>query len=174
MASDIFYGIEGRMVKKARLERIKEIIETEEIVTQKELAKRLSKVGFKVTQATLSRDLKGLNVVKMRGREGRLVYSLGGRDDQTDNTTREARRMIQSFVTDINVSENLIVIKTMPGHAQGVAASLDGLRLSGTLGTVAGDDTILVVTDGSVSGKKIADDLNKTWTGRNKRGSHGG
>lgn len=162
------------MGKNARIEKIKQIIETNEIETQDMLAAKLAATGFKVTQATLSRDLKGLNVVKTRGRQGRLVYSLDAKADRTDYATAEAGRMMQSFVTDVTVSENLIVLKTLPGHAQGVAASLDASRFTGILGTVAGDDTILVVTDGLGKGKKVAQVLNTMWTGEKSGRQHGG
>ena len=154
------------MGRNARLERIKEIIGKEDIGTQEMLAEKLAVSGFKVTQATLSRDMRELGVVKKRGRNGRLIYSLPGEEEQASGATKGAARMIESFVTGIDLSGNLIVIKTMPGHAQGVAASIDRLALSGILGTIAGDDTILVVTENPKKGRTIVKGLEDMLAGR--------
>lgn len=97
-----------------------------------------------VTQATLSRDIKELGLIKVPTLEGHYRYSLP-QDRTPGDLMRRAQRMLEDAVISIDYAENLIVIKTMSGTAQGVAAAFDELEWSEVVGTVAGDNTILVV-----------------------------
>ena len=138
--------------KEERLDATRTLVASKAISTHQELVEELQELGFEVTQATVSRDIVTLGLKKVR-RGGRSVYSLP--------ETEEVRRMIQDFTKEVECSRNLIVVKTMPGTAQGVASKLDSLSWSGLVGTVAGDDTVLIVTSGDEAGRKITAKLIK-------------
>lgn len=125
---------------------IKEIIQNQVVSSQEELAAMLKKRGFDVTQATLSRDLAELGVARVHTEDG-MRYTINGHHEETKITPLVTRE-----VTAVEHNEVLIVIRTLPGRAQGVASYLDSLRNPMILGTVAGDDTVFV-TPASV--KKI-------------------
>lgn len=130
-------------MKAIRQRRILEIIENKPIETQEELAEELRKQGFEVTQATVSRDIKELRLVKNLSNQGTYRYALP-RDAYRANGDRMAR-MFQDSVVRMDYSENIIVIKTLPGTAQAVASTIDTAQWEEIIGTVAGDDTILIV-----------------------------
>lgn len=130
-------------MKTQRHYAIMDIISRERIATQEELCEVLKRQGFDVTQATVSRDIKELQLVKIPDLEG-YRYSL------PDNTAFKSsyermKRIFQDSVVNIDCSENIVVIKTLPGAAQSVASMIDTSALNRIIGTVAGDDTILVV-----------------------------
>ena len=131
-------------MKERRQARILELISANEIETQEELASYLDLAGFKVTQATVSRDIKELGLIKVSSRSGRQMYtqapSTGG-DSLADRLVRILRNAVQS----IDFTTNFIVIKTFSGGGNAAAAALDSLQLTGIMGTIAGDDTILVI-----------------------------
>jgi len=130
-------------MKGQRLLKIREIISTKEIETQEELVDKLREAGFQVTQATVSRDIKELHLVKTPTPSGTYKYSLPA--EPTYNPEQKLRRiLIDSFVS-IDRAENLIVMKTLPGNAHAVGAIVDALDWSEVLGTICGDDTILVI-----------------------------
>lgn len=126
------------MNKVNRQIAIKQIISEQTIGSQEELCTALHKNGFDITQATLSRDLKELGIVRNNSSKG-LRYEL--------NPANEERRL-QSFigyeVEQVSANESLVVIKTLPGRAQGVAEIIDSLHIPLILGTIAGDNTIFV------------------------------
>lgn len=114
------------------------------ISTQSELTEYLRERGVEVTQATVSRDIKDLRLIKVAAGEGGYRYAVPA--DRPDEDARvRARRILAEFVTGIDSSENLIMLKTPPGSAQTVAAAMDALHWPDILGTVAGDDSVLVV-----------------------------
>ncbi len=119
---------------------IKELI----IGTQEELGEILKSRDIQVTQATLSRDIKELGLVKVPTLDGGYRYSLP-QDRTPGDLMRRAQRMLEDAVIAIDSAENIIVIKTMSGTAQGVAAAFDELEWPEVVGTVAGDNTIMVV-----------------------------
>jgi len=127
------------MSKLSRHSRITELIENEPIYTQEELRTRLRQGGIHVNQATLSRDLRELGLVKtVNG------YALPAADDGRQMPPLE--QLLTEFVVDVREAENLLVLKTTPGSAQPVAAALDSSDWSELVGTIAGDDTILIIT----------------------------
>jgi transcriptional regulator of arginine metabolism len=130
-------------MKSQRHFAIMYIISKERIVTQEELCEALKLRGFDVTQATVSRDIKELQLIKIPDLEG-YRYSL---PDNTalKNSYERMKRIFQDSVVNIDHSENIVVIKTLPGAAQSVASMIDTSGLNRIIGTVAGDDTILVV-----------------------------
>jgi len=135
-----------RTVPKAlRHRRILDLITRESILTQEDLVDRLAGSGLQVTQATLSRDIKELGLVKT-GEGYSTPAELGG---ENAAPTPSLSHLLREFVTDVKEAQNLLVIRTTTGSAQPVAAALDGEQWSELLGTLAGDDTILVVTAGN-------------------------
>jgi transcriptional regulator of arginine metabolism len=129
--------------KTFRQKALLKLIADERYGTQEELAAALIAAGFPVTQATLSRDLRDLGLAKRRTAEGELAYASGA---GSGGGWPALQRMSASFVMDVKRSGNITVIKTVPGYAQGVASAVDGINDDGILGSVAGDDTIFVVT----------------------------
>jgi transcriptional regulator of arginine metabolism len=127
-------------VKKQRLTVIENIIRTEVIRSQDDLLRSLQDKGFDVTQATLSRDIKRLKIVKIHDREDRYVYVL------PDMAVREPRLPATlRGKSPVEFSGNLAIIKTRPGYAMGIASEIDVHAPEEILGTIAGDDTILVI-----------------------------
>lgn len=131
-------------MKSQRQKRIIQIIENHPIATQEELALALEKAGYDVTQATVSRDIKELGLIKIPVGNNTYKYGIPGETALPHNEER-LRRLLQELVVGLNFSENLIVLKTYPGNAQSVASLIDGAKWPEVIGTVAGDDTILLV-----------------------------
>ncbi|HTR81168.1 MAG TPA: arginine repressor [Bacteroidota bacterium] len=127
------------MDKGKRQFALKEIIQTKAVGSQEDLVVDLKKRGFTVTQATLSRDLKELGVVRIHSGEG-LRYALSAESEE-----RKMKSLIGFEVTSVDANETMIVIRTLPGRAPGVASFLDSLHNPHLLGTVAGDDTVVVL-----------------------------
>ena len=131
-------------MKNRRHKVIREIIENQNIETQFQLTDELKKYGFQVTQATISRDIKELGLIKVVSGENSFRYSLPTGVVVGNNFDR-SKRMFRDNVLKVVQSDNIIVVKTLPGIASGVASCLDGLGWSEILGSVAGDDTIFVL-----------------------------
>ena len=150
-------------VKNSRLDTIKMIISSQEISNQEELLQALTKEGFKLTQATLSRDLKQLKVAKAATMSGNYVYVLPNESmyKRVSNPT-SAREMMQipGFIS-ISYSGNMGVIKTRPGYASAIAWNIDRGDLPQILGTIAGDDNIFVVIKEGISHKEVTEALSK-------------
>jgi len=130
-------------VKSRRHRKILDIIEQLAIETQEELAEALGRQGIIVTQATVSRDIKELRLVKVLD-NGQYRYALP-REQVLAHNQERMKKMFQDSVTNLDYSENLIVIKTLPGTANAVASTIDTSRRKEIIGTVAGDDTILII-----------------------------
>jgi transcriptional regulator of arginine metabolism len=130
-------------MKAQRHIKIREIIANRDIETQEELVEELKKAGYNVTQATVSRDIKELHLVKVPTNNGRYKYSLPA--DKRFNPLQKLKRMLTESFVGIEKSENLIVMKTLPGNAHAVGALIDNLDWPEIIGTIAGDDTILIV-----------------------------
>lgn len=131
-------------MKAIRHARIKEIIENTIVETQEDLAEALRKQNIEVTQATVSRDIKELMLIKIPTGDGRYRYAYPMEKNVIFSKSRMSR-MFQDSVIGLNFSENIIVIKTLPGTANAVASTLDYAKWPEIIGTVAGDDNILVV-----------------------------
>ena len=131
-------------MKARRQALILNIIKEKSIETQEELGEALKREGVGVTQATLSRDIKELGLIKVPTPDGNYRYSMPN-DRSFSDLLKRAERMFEHAVIGIDYSENLIIIKTTTGTAQGVAAALDDLEWQEVLGTIAGDDSILVI-----------------------------
>ncbi len=131
--------------------------------SQDELAERLAQVGVRVTQATLSRDLDELGAVRLRGTDGALVYALppdqAAPEPAPAAGTDALARVAADLLLSAQASGNLVVLKTPPGAAQLMASMIDRTGMSAVLGTVAGDDTVLVVARDPAGGDELAQTL---------------
>ncbi|MDY6083834.1 MAG: arginine repressor [Dialister sp.] len=131
-------------MKRYRAIKIKEIVQKQVIETQEELAEALQREGIDVTQATVSRDIKELMLVKIPYKPGHYRYALSP-DEQSMLSKDHAALLFQQAVTNIDSTSNLVIIHTIPGSAQSVAYAIDHSRDKKIMGTLAGDDTILVI-----------------------------
>ena len=148
-------------VKNNRLEALRLIISSQQLGSQDELLNALQKEGFKLTQATLSRDLKQLKVAKAASMSGNYVYVLPNetmyKRISTPNSVREMMK-VPGFVS-INFSGNLGVIKTRPGYASSIAWNIDNSDIPEIIGTIAGDDTIFIVIKEGVKPQEVTEAL---------------
>jgi transcriptional regulator of arginine metabolism len=137
----------------------------EVVSSQGDLVNHLAAEGYDVTQATVSRDLQALGAVKGRDIEGNLRYVLA--DGLSGGAEAEAvlARALAEYAVSIVPSANLVVIKTPPGAAHVVASAVDGSGLDRILGTVAGDDTLMIVTADTVGGAAVAEELERIGAG---------
>jgi transcriptional regulator of arginine metabolism len=146
------YAIEmHKYTKKSRQLALRDVLSSRRIGDQAELRTALRKRGFPATQATISRDIRELGVVKAQVGPGRFSYQPPAPGAAAPPSLEAARKrlalLFRDFVTGVDGASHLIVVKTTPGNASGVASLIDGFRRPGILGTVAGDDTILIVAD---------------------------
>ena len=130
-------------MKGLRHAKIKQIIDQQVIDTQEELAEALRKNSIAVTQATVSRDIKELMLIKVPTGDGRYRYAFP--PEQNAALYQSRMRIFQDSIVSIDYSQNMIVLKTLPGTAQAVAYTIDYVKWPEILGTVAGDDTIFVI-----------------------------
>ncbi|WP_281886691.1 transcriptional regulator AhrC/ArgR [Paenibacillus sp. YYML68] len=130
-------------MKGQRHVKIREIITNNEIETQDELVEELRNAGFHVTQATISRDIKELLLIKVPLDDGRYKYSMPA--DQRYNPMHRLRRALNDHFVHIDYSENLVVLKSLPGTANAIGALIDSLEWNEVMGTICGDDTILII-----------------------------
>lgn len=131
-------------MKVGRQRKVLEIIRRRRIATQEELSGELKKNGYHVTQATVSRDIKELGLVKIPFDNNELYYARPG-ENPVPTSKERLRKVFLDSVIGFDASENLIILKTNPGGAQGVASAIDQSGWEEIIGTVGGDDTILVV-----------------------------
>ena len=133
------------------------LVQDHPVSTQEELAEALRQKGLDAVQATISRDIAQLGLVKVRDQGGRLVYALpGGADlDRLSELTLALRR----WAVSLDASGNLLVVHTPPGHANALAQAIDQARLPDVLGTIAGDDTITVIAREGVVGADLEREL---------------
>ena len=147
------------MTKTQRQHRISEIIDREVISTAAQIVARLQAEGIVATQATVTRDLHELGAIKVRDEHGarRIVAPMVSK---VSSPPREhLRRMMGEWVVSVESSGNLIVLRTPPGCAHVVASALDRSNVEGVLGSVAGDDTLLVIARDTVGGGPLADEF---------------
>lgn len=132
------------MHRSQRLAMLAQLLGERQFSSQEELAQALARSRAPVTQATLSRDLRSLGVGKRPDRHGKAVYQLPG--PANDTLDRERQLIdLRAFVNEVRIAQNLAIVRTPPGHANGVARAIDMLAFDQLMGSVAGDDTVLVV-----------------------------
>jgi transcriptional regulator of arginine metabolism len=146
-------------LKAARQRALAELLRSRQVSSQARALDHLRLQGFDATQATVSRDLEDLGAVKVRGPDGRLVYALPEPSAGEEPRHDEIRRMLGALLLAIVPSGNLVVLRTPPGHANALASALDRAGLAGVAGTVAGDDTVLVVCAERTPGRAVAREL---------------
>ena len=148
-------------VKNNRIETLKMLISSKELGSQEEVLRELRREGFQLTQATLSRDLKQLKVAKAASMNGKYIYVLPNETMyKRVHGAQTARQMLESpGYLSINFSGNLGVIKTRPGYASLIAYNIDNTDMPDLLGTVAGDDTILLIIKEGASREQVIESL---------------
>jgi len=146
-------------MKYNRHAKILELIEKYKINTQEELAERLKQVGMDVTQATVSRDIKELRLAKVMTPDGDYRYMSVSR---TENIVSNKLLTIfaEAFVSS-DYANNIVIVKTLPGMAQAAASAIDSLNWAEILGTIAGDDTIVIVCRAEKIAEELVDKFNK-------------
>lgn len=142
------------MTKRARQRTLLELVREEPLGSQREILDRLRSRGFEVTQPTVSRDVEELGLARLRDDRGRLRYA-SPQEAAAAVPVERLRRVLQEFVLGMEASGNLVVILTPPGAANTVAEALDHAALDDVIGTVAGDNTILVVAREGVRGRAV-------------------
>lgn len=144
-----------------RRQRLIELLHDGMEATQDEIGERLAADGFPATQATISRDLEDVGAVRHH-RGKRIVYTLAERNGPPSGF---GKRIFSELVRSVATSGNLIVVRTYPGMAPTVGAVLDEAGVPGVLGTVAGDDTVLVIADERSGGKRVAKQISELGAG---------
>jgi len=138
------------MTKTYRQGQILKLIRAKRVSTQEEIAHELAKQGIAATQVTLSRDIRDLRLVKTRE---------GYQEMAPEETGPEFALLAAEFLLDVLIAQNLVILKTSPGHANSVAVSLDSERWPGVVGTIAGDDTILVISPDNPTAEAVQEKL---------------
>ncbi|HCO29582.1 MAG TPA: arginine repressor [Lachnospiraceae bacterium] len=146
-------------MKSKRQEKIIEIIESQDIETQDELAEKLQQAGFPTTQATISRDIREMKLTKISAPGGKQKYIALKTKDY--HTTEKYKRVLADGILSLEAAQNLIVIKTVVGMAMAVAAAIDNLHISGIMGCIAGDDTIFCVAKDNDMAKEVMKNIKK-------------
>ena len=145
-------------MKNDRQSMILEIISQENIETQEQLLVRLQERGITSTQATISRDIKQMHLIKEPVGHGVYKYAVSGNRTRL-NFAEKLRTIFRESITSIDSAQNIVVIKTMPGLANGAAAAIDKLNIPEMLGTLAGDDTCFVVLKDTQSAASLCAEI---------------
>ena len=144
-------------MKFQRQAKILDIIEHNEIETQEELSVRLCALGYDTTQATVSRDIKELRLVKTLSSSGKYYYTTSAKEAESSFSGR-LKNIFRECVTSIESAQNMVVIKTLPGLAQAAAMAIDSMRIEQVIGTLGGDDTVFVVMRDTDSALQLRDE----------------
>lgn len=145
-------------MKEQRQAAILSIIRAGDIETQEQLLQALQERGIRCTQATISRDIKELRLVKELGRGGSYRY-VDARQSRHSDLSGRLRTIFREGVTSFDHAQNLVVLKTMPGLANAAAAALDGMDLPNVVGSLAGDDTVLLIMRTNEDAKDFCHEL---------------
>ena len=146
-------------MKRNRLGKIVELIENYDIETQDELADRLKEAGFHVTQATISRDIRELQLSKVPVGDGKQKYVVLKQDDR--QLGDKYIRVLKDGFVSMDMAQNILVIKTVSGMAMAVAAAVDAMKLKEIVGSIAGDDTIMMAVRTVEDTKAVMDKISK-------------
>ena len=149
----------------ARHRVLRAILADGHISNQQDLVEALARKGHRVTQATVSRDLDAIGAEKMRRPDGTSRYVVVDDRSPFSDNSRAAARAISDFAESIVASGDLVVLKTPPGAAHLVASAIDHSDVDGVLGTIAGDDTLLVIADETIGGELVANELETLGAG---------
>ena len=139
-------------MKAKRQAEILRIISEHDVETQEEMLENLRKCGIRATQATISRDIKELNLVKQPADNGVYRYAVAAEQLSRRPFAGRLQNIFKEGVTSCDVAQNIVVVKTMPGLAPAAGAALDGMEIDGLVGSLAGDDTaILIMRSGAMA-----------------------
>ena len=154
----------------ARRAKAISLIKSGVVHSQSDLVKLLKNAGFAVTQATASRDLEEVGAVRARSATGELIYQIGS---TSDGAISKSMPLPSDLILSVEASANLAVVRTPPGGAQFLASALDNSGINAIIGTIAGDDTVLVVSKKSNGGAELAKELLSFSRSANKSSSSG-
>jgi transcriptional regulator of arginine metabolism len=155
----------------ARRAKAISLIKSNQIHSQSDLVKALKKAGYDVTQATASRDLEEIGAIRGRGADGESIYQIA---ESQDGSISRSMPVPASLILSVESSGNLAVIRTPPGGAQLLASSLDHSGISSIIGTIAGDDTVLVVSRKATGGAQLAKELEAYAAGNGAKSKKNG
>jgi transcriptional regulator of arginine metabolism len=145
-----------RLAKQQRQHRIAQILEGGNVTSQAQLVELLAESGVVATQATVSRDLEDMGAVKIRVRGGETAYALPELPAQRVAPEDHLRRVLSEWLVEVSCSGPVVVLRTPPGSAHVVGSAIDRAGLPDVLGTVAGDDTLMVIASAKAGGEKVA------------------
>ena len=154
------------MSTKLRRNRIIEIITTKCVNKQDDLANILIKEGFSVTQATVSRDIKELGIIKIKGSDGKSKYAIPEQNQSHEVSDEKVITLLKTFIVSVEAAKNLVVIKTLSGNGSACGMAIDNLKPDGVVGSIAGDDTLLIVTHDDNDANKVVNyikEIIKKW-----------
>lgn len=146
-------------MKKERQALIRELVEKYEIETQEELAERLVEAGFSVTQATVSRDIREMKLTKISKSDGSFKYAI--LTESEHYLSDKYIRVLKNGYTSMETAQNILVVKTVAGMAMAVAAAIDSMHLRKIVGSIAGDDTIMMVLHDNQDAEKVREMIQK-------------
>lgn len=152
-------------MKQGRQSTILEIIENHDVETQEQLSEILGSMGFEVTQATISRDIKELKLVKVQGESGSYKYAVAGKGQL--GKLDVFKRVFRETVVSVEQAASLVVVRTMTGSANAAAEAIDEMDMSEVAGTLAGDNTIFIAVRQEGMQKKVVEELGRMM--RSKR-----
>ncbi len=144
------------MKRAARLGLLRQLLEQGEYTSQQELSAALAERDVTVSQSTLSKDLVALGAVKRRSADGALIYAIGSDTEPSSGSLERLARLCAEVLHSIQHAGNHLVIKTPPGAAQFLASHLDAARLPGVMGTIAGDDTVLLIAINELAAEGVS------------------
>ena len=145
-------------MKSLRHAKILELIKEFPFDTQEDLQSKLNECGFKVTQATVSRDIRELGLIKSEGEDGIYKYRVS-KDKERGEISGKFSVILRQAVAKVDYANNLIVVKTYAGMGSAAGAAFDALELEGVLGTLAGDDTLLIIAHDNESAENVTNKL---------------
>lgn len=151
------------LVRSKRQDKILELVMCRDIETQEELLSLLKQSGFNSTQATVSRDIKHLRLIKIPFGDGKYKYSVS--EKKSESVQSNFLSVISSSIVSVDYAMNMVVIKSATGMAQGVCALLDSKHLDGVIGTLAGDDTIFIVAKDELRASALVCELESMIAG---------
>lgn len=147
------------MLKSARHAKILEIIKEKEIETQEELCAELNALNYVVTQATISRDIRDLRLLKVAGSEKKYRYAYI--NDSDYEVSQKMRGLFRECVLSVQAAQNLVVVKTLSGNGANAGTVIDKLKYEDIVGSVAGDDTLLVVCCDNQAADRVVEKINE-------------
>jgi transcriptional regulator of arginine metabolism len=154
-------GTGSRLAKNQRQHRVARLLEQHAVASQQQLVELLAADGVLATQATVSRDLEEMGAIKVRAGGGESVYAIPELPKEQRAPEDHLKRVLGEWVVEVAHSANLVVLRTPPGSAHVVGSALDRAAIPSILGTVAGDDTLLVVAAERIGGAKVASHLSE-------------